>query len=290
MTEVARLDHAGLVGRDIGVMLAASRRLGFAPTVPQALMGRDPASGTIVSLQQTSAHLVLGTGYIELAAVHSDSPAHHLAAYLGRYQGLHILALGVADIHAAHARCVTSGLQPRALARASRRIEYGERHGDAQFEWFMLEPSCSPEGLVCFVRQVTPGLVFQPAVQSHPNGATALAGVYLVARDPEALAARLAAATGGRIRAGEDGAWVDIQGGWLGCLQPESLGRRFAGEAAPACPAMAGLCIAVRDPDAAREIATASGLTPRVARQGYWIGAGEAAGCVFEFTAAAAPD
>jgi len=284
MAETACLDHVGLVGRDIGAMTAAYRRLGFAPTPPQPLMGRDPATGVAVSLQQTSAHLVLESGYIELSAVHTDSPDHHLATWLARREGMHILAFGVEDIRAAHDRCAAGGLAPRPIAQASRLIAYGGRHGEARFEWFMLEPESSPEGLVCFVRHVTPELVFQPAVQRHPNGALALEGMYLVATDPPGLAQRLAAMTAGTWRAVPDGARVEVARGWLECLDPEALQRRFPGSAAPACPSMAGLSVRTRDLAVAARCLAATGVRAREDGRRLWVEARDCAGCLFEFT------
>jgi hypothetical protein len=284
MAEAACLDHVGLVGRDIAAMIAAYRRLGFAPTPPQPLMGRDPATGADVSLQQTSAHLVLDAGYVELSAVHTDSPRHHLAPWLARGNGLHILAFGVEDIRAAHERCAASGLAPRALSQASRRIAYGEHHGEARFEWFMLEPDRSPEGLICFVRQVTPELVFQPAVQRHPNGALALEGTYIGCADPAGLARRLAAMTGGSWHALPGGARVEIARGWLECLDAGALARRFPGAAAVADPSMAGLSVRTRDLAATARCLAAAGLQAHAGEARLWLDARDCAGCLIEFT------
>ena len=282
MPEACSLDHVGIVGRDIDGMLAAWRRLGFAPTVPRPLMARDPATGRPVSLQQTSAHLVFESGYVELSAVHTDSPAHHLAAYLGRGTGLHILAFGTDDAAAAHARCAAAGQQPLPLARASREIAYGERRGEARFEWFMLAPVVAPEGLICFVRQETPELVFQPAVQRHPNGVTALVGVYLLSDDPPRCARRVAALTG--AAAGQvDVATVALSGGWLRCLDGAGFDRRFPGAARPEQPALAGLALKVRDLETARRLVCAGGLQPRDRPGGFWVGPEHASGAVVEF-------
>jgi hypothetical protein len=290
VTEATVLDHVGLVGRDIGTMISAVRRLGFSPTMPQPLMSRDAATGALVSLHQTSAHLVLESGYVELSAVHTDSPSHHLAGYLGRYQGLHILAFGVEDIAAAHSRCASCGLRPGPVSHASRYIAYGDRHGEARFEWFMLEPACSPEGLVCFVRQVTPGLVFQPAVQRHPNGALGLEGVYLATSDPSGLARRLAASTEGACLATPHGARVELPVGWLECCRSDVLARRFPGSGLPAEPCMAGISLRVGDLQAARGLAGSAGLATHSCPGGFWVAAGDAAGCLFAFAGAAPPN
>ena len=284
MAELACLDHVGLVGRDIAAITGAFRRLGFAPTPPRPLMARDPATGATVSLQQTSAHLVLESGYVELSAVHTDSPQHHLAPWLARGEGLHILAFGIEDIHAAHERCAAGGLAPRQVSQASRRIEYGDRHGEARFEWFMLEPDRSPEGLVCCVRQVTPELVFQRAVQRHPNGALALEGMYLGSADPAGLARRLAVITGGGWHEVAGGARVSIARGWLECLDPDALGRRFPGSSASIVPCMAGVSLRTRDLVAAAACLDAAGVRAHADAARLWLEVRDGAGCLLEFT------
>lgn len=282
MTEVACLDHVGIVGRDLAAMLAAYRRLGFLPTQPQPLMGRD-ASGVAVSLGQSSAHLVFERGYVELSAVETDSPSHHLASYLGRHAGLHILAFGVDDLSAAHERCIAAGLRPRPVARASRHIGYGKRHGEAEFEWFMLEPIVAPEGLLCFVRQVTPQLVFQPEVQRHTNGGLALSGLYLVSAAAAEAASRIAAATAGALLRSATGARVELRDGWVECLDRADFQRRFPGAEPPPAPSLAGFCVRVREPHALRDSLCRSGLLVRPTGTGCWINGADAAGSLVEF-------
>lgn len=184
MGETARigppqLDHVGVVGRDLGPLMRDFERLGFRLTEPRALMGRDPQSGELRKLGQSSCHAVFAQGYLELSAVETDDPGHHLAAWLSRGPGLRILALGDTDLASRHAGCRDAGLHPGRVSLAARDIRYGSKHGEARFEWFMLDAEHSPEGLVCFVHNLTPQLVFQPEVQQHPNGALALSGVTL---------------------------------------------------------------------------------------------------------------
>jgi hypothetical protein len=279
MTEPASLDHVGLVGGALEPLLAAARRLGFAPTPPKPLLGRHPATGEPRPLGQSSAHLVFESGYVELSAVHSTSPDHHLAHGLARHEGLLILALGVEDVAAAHARCRDAGLPVTPVTGASRAIEYGDRHGETRFEWFMLAPAASPEGLVCCVRNLTPELVFQPAVQSHPNGAVALAGVYVAAEEPQPLLARMAAVTGAQPR----GDRLDLRGGWLRVLTPAALEARFPGAGLPQAPCLAGFAVRVADLGRARAAAAAGGVPLNESPGGFWVAARRAGGGIVEF-------
>lgn len=279
MSEAARLDHVGIVGRDLAPLLDAARALGFRPTKPRALLGRDPATDRVVPLGQSSAHLVFGAGYVELSAVHTDSPSHHLAPWLRHGPGLHILAFGTDDVLAAHARCAERGLAPLPLSRACREIAYGERHGQAQFEWFMLAPAATPEALVCFVRQLTPELVFQPAVQRHDNGAVALAGVYAVSDRPGEMAERYAGMTGAAL----EGHQLRLDGGWVRCMDPAAFAARFPGAGSPRRPSLAGFAVRVPDPGAMGARLAAGGLRGRESPGGIWYGGDEGLGTLVEF-------
>jgi len=280
MSDVACLDHVGMVATDMVPMLDAFRRLGFAPTEPRPLFGRDAETGEAVPLGQSSAHLVFGSGYVELSAVHSSSPSHHLAPWLRAGPGLHILALGTSDARAAHARCAGEGLAPLPLKHASREIAYGDRHGEARFEWFMLPPASTPEALVCFVRQVTPELVFQPAVQRHGNSATALAGVYVVCDGPAELAARYATLTGAARSGDEIGL---AAGGWIRFVDPAGLASRFPGRGRPRVPSLAGLAVRVRALDEAKRCLAAAGARACDAPGRTWVAPQEGLAAVVEF-------
>ena len=188
------LDHLGLVGSSIGPLRQTWLDRGFCVTEPEALMALDPCTGQRVSLGQQSCHIIFERGYLELSAVDSVTPEHHLYPWIGGPQThgdatLAIIAIGADDIDGVHARLAEAGLPVGTLAQASRPIHYGTRRGDALFRWFMLSAASTPESLVCFVRNERPELIFQPEVQQHPNGARALESVILCSNEPEVMAA-----------------------------------------------------------------------------------------------------
>jgi hypothetical protein len=254
MSGAPSLDHVGFVGDDLARLVATMSRLGFATTAPKSLMRTDPDTGAAVPLHQQSCHAVFAQGYVELSAVLTEDPAHHLAAYRTRGEGLHILALGSRDPDADWRRCSAAGLPCSAPAGASRRIDYGARHGEARFRWFMLQPQASPEGLLCLVRNETPALVFQPEVSSHPNGTEALREVIVHASDLAALARRLSVVTGSEaVPVARDPAhglrYALDGGGDLTLLSSAAMQARFGAEATGDLPAdrFAALQFRVRD-------------------------------------------
>lgn len=245
------LDHVGYVAASLPALRAAMLRLGFAPTQPTLLMRANPQSGALESLQQESCHAVFRRSYMEFSAVLTADPAHHLAAYRARGDGLHILALGAADMAAARAQCVRNGVLATAPARAARRIDYGSQRGEARFDWFMVSPESAPEGLICWVRNLTPQLVFQPEVSAHPNGALDVVEVQIESMDPEEAAARYAAWLGIEPARTNDGLLFELDGGRL---------RLRAGARAR----YAGLMIQVQDLAACESLLRAAGLPIRV--------------------------
>lgn len=192
-----RLDHVGFVGNDVDTLRAAFVALGFAPTEPEWLMRRE-ADGRTVPLDQRSCHTVFHDGYIELSATERAPVDHHLAQYAHEGAALTIIAIAVEDAEAAHLGCTSRGVPVSPIAQASRAITYGERHGEAQFTWFMVEPSHAPEGLVCFVEHRTLELVHQPEVELHPNRVAALREVFVVPQDLEEAVERYGAIFGHR--------------------------------------------------------------------------------------------
>ena len=186
------------------------------------------------------------------------------------------------EIAAAHERCTSAGVPVRAPARASRVVEYGSLHGQARFEWFMLEPAASPEGLLCLVRHETPGLVHQREVEFHPNGAVALEGVYILTAEPQDVERRLAVVAG--ARPAEAGS-IELGGRWIRVLTPDVFAARFPGAHVPAAPCMAGFAVRVADLRRARGAVAPGLVAPAPAPGGgFWVDAPHAGGCVVEFT------
>ena len=238
------LDHIGFAARDLPPLLEAFSELGFHITTPAELLGVDPATGRPSSLGQTSAHIVLAQTYIELTAVPDPSSVNHLQPYLQRYEGLQILALREADLETAHARIGASGLVVTPVKTARRRISYGQRHGDACFNWFMLDPDHSPEGLVCFVTNETPELVFQPEVQRHPNGAVDVTGVVICTAEPREMASRYTSVLGPPAEIHDDRALFALGNSTITVFTPEVLNAEWPTLEVPAVPALVGLEVA----------------------------------------------
>lgn len=184
------LDHVGLVGSSIESLRREWQGKGFFVTEPEELLALDANTGQRVSLGQHSCHIILEQGYIELTAVDTVSPSHHLSPWIRDHDSLAIIAVGADEIERVRSRLEGANVSVGPLAHASRPIHYGARRGDALFTWFALGAESTPEALLCFVRNERPNLIYQPEVQRHPNGAHALESVIICAQDPEAVSRR----------------------------------------------------------------------------------------------------
>lgn len=274
-----QLDHVGVVGRELGRLRRDFTRLGFRLTEPRTLMARDPQGGELRSLDQSSCHAVFARGYVELSAVETDDPGHHLAAWLKRGPGLRILALGQEDLATRHAYCREAGLDPLPIAHAAREIRYGSRHGEARFDWFMLQSEGTPEGLVCFVHNLTPDLVYQPQVQQHPNGAIALSAVTLRVGDLAAWTGRYRRLLSTEPASGPGRSIFRLPFG-----QSIELVEAHPGQGT--APEMSGFSVTVSSLAAARDWLEGQGVPCEAADGSLRVAPEQASGCQVELTPA----
>jgi hypothetical protein len=258
------LDHVGYVAHALTALRDEMLQLGFAPTEPRELLAIDASTRAPRPLGQRSCHAVFERGYIELTSVDAPSPSHHLATWLARGAGLHILALGSERIAAEQARCAAAGLDVTAPAQATRRIEYGERHGDARFEWFMFAPGESPEGLLCYAHNLTPELVYQPSVQRHPNGALELCEVVVRCADLPTAAGHWQRRLGFAPHLAAGGARFELGGGAVTLCDAARCVERFGplATAVPGDDRFAGAVVRVRDLDHCERLLREAGVDP----------------------------
>lgn len=169
------IDHVGILGSSIDVLITIYRKLGFSVIGPTELVSID-SSGARTLLGQQSAHIMFQHGYIELTAVTQPTPDHHLARFLHGPFGLRLLFLNAEDIITSRNDCVSSGLDPTAVQTAAREITYGTG-GLARFRWFALPFEKYPEALLGFVQHKTPDIVFQDNIADHANSALGLSRI-----------------------------------------------------------------------------------------------------------------
>lgn len=102
--------------------------------------------------------------------------------------GLNGLVFKTADADVVHAHASAAGLPILPVQSFSRPVEFDGAQQHARFRTTRLDPAKIAMGRVYFCEHLTPELVWRPELQSHPNGARAVARVIVATGDPHRTA------------------------------------------------------------------------------------------------------
>jgi hypothetical protein len=258
MSTALALDHVGVAARDLAPLAAAYERLGFTLTPVAQQSGRRRPDLPVERFGSGNRCAFLRHGYVELIAI--LDPALHdngLGAFLARYQGMHILALAMADEQANLQRLRRAGVPIPGVAYLERPVE----QGGPIARFARLPFPDAPEGRIQLIRHLTPELVWQDRWMDHANGAVALEAAILVSDAPAESAARLSRLAGLPVEPDPAGGFVLVLPGAAGAagprspametrvriLAPEGLARVLPGVPPPALPGMAGMVLRTAD-------------------------------------------
>lgn len=246
------LDHAGLAAPDIHALHAQYIALGFTLTPLARQSGRLTADGPVVPWATANRCAMLQQGYIELLGiVDQTAPTNGLDTFLARYPGLHILALGIPDEHAALARLRKAGLNVPGVLHLHRPVDSADPDGlQARFARIPLPDA--PEGRIQLIRHLTPEAIWQPRFMAHPNNAIALEALILAVPDPADTAARLSRLAGRPVIPDPAGGFaLPLAPGLVRILPPDALPAILPGVIPPTLPFMAALVVRTSDAAAA---------------------------------------
>jgi hypothetical protein len=173
------LDHVGIVGRDLGALVAAFEAAGFTLT-PLARHAGGRTGNRCAMLRDG--------GYLELMSTIDGGTSATLDRFLARHAGAHILALAIEDEASVQDRlCRAFGTAP-ALSRTDRAVDDSDPDGPrARFS--LLTPPDPPEGRVHLILHETPEALWQPRFLQHANKAVSLEEVVIVSAEPATTAA-----------------------------------------------------------------------------------------------------
>lgn len=280
---ITGIDHLGIVGADMAANQAAYERLGFLVTEPRPLMGKD-AEGNDIELGQHSQHFVFGSTYVELTGIVDPKKGSHVADFLKRYEGLHILCFAAADAGAACAALRQHGIAAPDVMESARFVYYGNT-GTARFRWFPLPQDTSPEGLICVVEHVNPELVFQDVVMNHPNGAVAVVEATVCSETPDTSCAAYQKILGVPATDTRFGKVLDCGEARLAIVDPAGLAARYPDTAPPALPSLPAFAVGVADLAHTAVYLRGAGI-PFVEETGrLWVAPEYGGGAVVEFRA-----
>lgn len=263
MSTALALDHLGVCARDLPPLVAAYQRLGFSLSPIAQQSGKRSPDGQVEPFGTGNRCAFLRHGYIELLAILDPGLfANQVDRFISRYEGLHILALGVADEQANLARMQAAGIPIPGVAWLERPID---KPDGPRAKFARLPFPDAPEGRVQLIRHLTPELIWDPRWMDHANHADALVAMIMVSAEPAETAARFSRLCGlpflpdpaGGFRiilpgaAGVAGPQAPAMETMVRILQPDALGAVLPGVVAPTLPFMAGMVVRTDDGNAA---------------------------------------
>ena len=233
MTATIVLDHVGIVGHDLDVLAGQYERLGF------TLTPRVPTSGGRI----VNRCAMLGQGYLELMALAPGGASATLDRFLARYEGAHIIALGVDDLAATRLRLRHAGYDNPEIEQSERPVDAIAGGPLARFAHLAIPEQ--PEARINLIQHLTPELLWQQPLLLHANHAVALQAVALAVAAPAATAERFSRLSGCVVVPDPTGGFaLPLSRGTLRLLPPE------AGPA-PTIPAIVSVTLRTDDGNAA---------------------------------------
>jgi hypothetical protein len=253
------LDHIAHFVPDMDPAAAALERCGFRLTTftPQTnrVDGRPVAAGT------GNRCAMFRRGYVEILAAVADTPlARQLNERLARHVGLHLAAFSSADATAEHHRLAAAGFLVLPLVDMRRPVATDHGEEEARFTIARIAPDSMPEGRIQFLTHHTEHLVWPEPYLDHPNGAQALAALWIAAADPVEPVERFARFIGRPAHREGAVTTIALERGALRFATPEFLAREFGVAPGPPLPYLAASEIEVASLDRVRRRLGDTGL------------------------------
>lgn len=203
------LDHAGAIMRDLSAGSKRWERLGFALSPVSRQRGKMPGRDEDGAWATANRCAIFKQGYLELIGVVDDTCFNPWTRFLDRFEGLHLLALRVADADAAYAklnkRADPSTVTLNPPVQRQRKLDVDGVERTMGFRNIFSKDEHYPEGRYIVLEHQTPEYLWQPRYLSHPNGALALESVFVCADNVPAQRARLTGIVENPAKEGTDG-------------------------------------------------------------------------------------
>lgn len=256
------LDHVGFFVENMDEAALLFERLGFAVSEQNTHFNANEA-GELVPAGTVNRLITLRSGYLEVLAASSDTPlADQLRRSLERYQGLHLIALGHADVAALEPRIRAGGLDLQPAVSLRRPIETPEGEATVGFTVLRTAPGAMAEGRVQYCQHLTPQHVWRPRMSDHANAAEALTEMLIVAQDVEETVRRYERFSL-RPASQEDGAAViELDRGRLLIASADAAARKLPGLSIPSLPYCAAVTLRSADLDQTAQVLAANGVDP----------------------------
>jgi len=232
------LDHVAHFVPTMDAAAEALERCGFRLTPFTAQTNR--VEGKSLPAGTANRCAMFRRGYVEILAATVDTPlAQQLAERLTRHVGLHLAAFSSADAGFERRRLAAAGFPVLPLVDMRRPVAIEGDEDWARFTIARIASGIMPEGRMQFLTHHTEGLVWRDPFLDHPNGAQALAALWIAAADPAEPAERFAQFTGRPVRQKGEVSTIPLERGTIRVATPGYLQRELGIEPGPLLPYLA---------------------------------------------------
>jgi hypothetical protein len=264
------LDHVAHFVPVMDAAAAALERCGFRLTPFTAQTNR--AEGKTLPAGTGNRCAMFRRGYVEILAATVDTPlAQQLAERLTRHVGLHLAAFSTADAGFEHRRLAAAGFPVLPLVDMRRPVAIEGGADWARFTIARIASGIMPEGRTQFLTHHTEGLVWRDPFLDHPNGARALAAVWIAAADPAEPAQRFALFTGRPIRQEGEVSTISLERGTIRVATPGYLRDELGIEPGPPLPYLAAYEVEIAGFPQLVKLLDAAGLAHLRVRDGVAV-------------------
>lgn len=238
-------DHIGWMIPDMDEASKVFSRLGFILTPYSEHTNRHATTGEITAQGSANRLIMLETGYLELLTdvAGIDTPvSQNLHACLKRYIGVHLAAFSIADANTEADRLSAAGFELQPTVNLRRTIEAADGT-QAEVAFSVIRPKFGSiaEGRIQSLTHHTPQHMWQQRYINHSNAITALSGIVICSRDPQASARRFSDYTNRPFTPSPEGYNITTDRGCLTFTSKESLSENFADLKAPDLPSIPAL-------------------------------------------------
>jgi catechol 2,3-dioxygenase-like lactoylglutathione lyase family enzyme len=256
------LDHVGIAVADLDDAAAKFRCLGFQLTPRGYHTLPPPGPDAERPRVGTGNHCaMLRRGYLELIGVTDPAYRGRLRADIARYEGLHIVAFGAADVAATARTMRSSGVEVSGPRTLERPIEEGGNTRLARFEILDFPEKSLTEGHFFAIQHATPELLWKKELLTHANGAVSLAMLTIAVTDPADFARRLGRVLSVEPVAGDERV-LTLRAGRVRIVGPGWIAANLPGKM-PDMPYIAGIGLGVTDLNQTADVLTRNGVAFR---------------------------
>lgn len=285
------LDHVGVAVKSLDRGRDAFSRLGFQLTARSIHSGSASAGAPVTPWGSGNHCAMFREGYLEIIGLTDAGIYSSVKDMVARYEGLHIVAIGIGEADAAYAEFQKTGAPVEAPRALERDAPFGPGNREmrrAKFRNMYVERNNFTEGRFIFIEHLTRDVLWQPRLLDHPNGAVGIDAVYFVVADPEATTRKFAPLFSDKIERLPGVVKLTLDRGTLWLTEEKAWRERVPGGFVPPVPSPAGFGIRVESIDATRKYFESNGVRVHAGMNAsqLWVAPEDACGAAIQFSQA----